>query len=112
MNSKSETEYRTMLESKGISLRSLGVAETALRREDAILATSLLRRASIPILGGDVYFKKDTRIESAYANWHSDPMTNEDDDSFVTRSCLESKNYIENFPSTEDTPIFVLVIDL
>jgi hypothetical protein len=107
-----EIEYRALLESRGIPLRSLGIAETALSRDDAILAVSLLRSASIPILGGDVYFKKATGIESAYANWHSDQMNGEDRDSFVTRSCFESKNYIESFPSTEDTAIFVLVINV
>lgn len=107
-----ETEYRKLLETRGISLQNPGLAEVALSRDDAILAVSLLRSASIPILGGDVYLKKIAGVESAYANWHSHPMDGEDRDSFVTRSCLDSKNYIESFPSTEDTPIFVLVIDL
>ena len=107
-----EKEYLDLLESRGIPLRTLGLAETALSRDDAILAVNLLRNASIPILGGDVYFKKVTGMESAYANWHSDPMDGENRDGFATRSCLDSKNYIESFPSTEDTPIFVLVIDL
>jgi hypothetical protein len=106
-----ETEYRKLLESRGISLQSPGLAEIALSRADAILAVGLLRSASIPILGGDVYFKKVTGIESAYANWHSDPRDGEDRGSFVTRSCLDTLHYIENFPSTEAMPIFVLVID-
>lgn len=107
-----ETEYRSLLESRGIPLQSLGVAETALSRDDAVLAVSLLRSASIPILGGDVYFQNVTGIKPAYANWHSDPVDGENRDCFVTRSCLDSKNYIESFPSTTETPIFVLVIDL
>jgi hypothetical protein len=107
-----ETEYRKLLESRGISLQSPGLAEIALSRADAILAVGLLRSASIPILGGDVYFKKATGIESAYANWHSNPKDGEDRGSFVIRSCLETLNYIKSFPSTEVVPIFVLVIDL
>jgi hypothetical protein len=107
----SEAEYRKLLESRGISLQCPGLAEIALSREDAILAVGLLRSASIPILGGDVYYKKVAGIESAFANWHSDPMDGEDRGNFVTRSCLETLNYIENFPSTETMPIFVLVID-
>jgi hypothetical protein len=107
-----ETEYRTLLESKGIPLQGLGVAETALGRDDALRAVDLLHRASIAILGGDVYFKKATRIESTYDSWHSDRIDGEDHDSFVSRSCLDSKNYIEKFPSTGDPPLFVLVIDL
>ena len=106
-----ETEYRRLVESKGISLQCFGVADIALSREDATYAVSLLRGASIPILGGDVYFKKVTGIELAYANWHSAPAEGEDRDSFVRRSCLETMTYIERFPSTEAIPIFVLVIN-
>ena len=106
-----ETEYRKLIETRGISLQSLGLAELALSRADAILAVELLRGASIPILGGDVYFKNVTGIESEGDNWHSDPREGEERDSFVTRSCLETLSYIENFPSTGAVPIFVLVID-
>lgn len=105
------TEYRSLLMSRGISLQCFGLTEIALSRDDAIVAVSLLRNASIPILGGDVYFKTVTGIESAYANWHSDPMEGEDRDCFVSRSCVETTDYIKGFPSTEATPIFVLVID-
>ena len=109
---KPDAEYRKLIEAKGISLQSPGLTEVALGRDDAILAVDLLRSASIPILGGDVYFKKPTGIEDAYANWHSDPAVGESRDRFVIRSCLETKNYIENFPSTDATPIFVFVIDV
>jgi hypothetical protein len=109
---KAETEYRRLIEGGGIPLRCLGLADIALSRADAMLAVGLLRSASIPILGGDVYFKKVTGIEIAYANWHSDPTDSEDRDSFVARSCLETENYIKSFPTTEAEPIFVLVIDL
>ncbi len=106
-----ELEYQKLLKIRGVLLQSLGLAEIALTRDDAIVAVGLLRGASIPILGGDVYFKKGTDIKFAYANWHSDPMGGEGRGSFVDRSCLEALNYIENFPSTEAMPIFVLVID-
>jgi len=106
-----EAEYIKLLKTKGVSLNSPGLSEIALSRADAIIAVELLRSASIPILGGDVYFKKNKGIESAYANWHTDPMDGEDRGSFVTRSCRDTLNYIENFPPTEAMPIFVLVID-
>ena len=109
---KPDAEYRKLIEAKGISLQSPGLTEVALSRDDAILAVDLLRTASIPILGGDVYFKKPTGIELAYANWFSEPLAGESRERFVTRSCLETERYIQNFPSTEATPIFVLVIDL
>ncbi len=109
---KPDAEYRKLIETKGISLQSPGLTEFALGRDDAILAVDLLRSASIPILGGDVYFKKPTGIELAYANWYSEPVAGESRDRFVIRSCLETRNCIENFPSAEATPIFVFVIGL
>jgi len=106
-----EAEYRNLLESRGISLQSPGLTEIALNRVDALLAIDLVRSASISILGGDVYFNEVTGIVSAYANWHCDPVEGEDRNDFVFRSCRETKDYIESFPSTEETPVFVLVID-
>lgn len=104
-------EYRDLLATRGIPLQSLGVAETGLSRKDAIRAVGLLRSAAIAILGGDVYFKTPVGIEPAYANWHSDSGGTEDRESFVARSCTETLNYIESFPSTDAVPIFVLVTD-
>ena len=109
---KPETEYQRLIEKRGISLQCFGIADVALSRTDAMLAVNLLQNAAIPILGGDVYFKTETGIEVAYANWHSDPADGEDRNSFVIRSCLDTKNYIEKFPSTEAAPIFALVIDI
>jgi hypothetical protein len=104
-------EYQRLLESKGLSLREHGVRDIALERADALLAVELLRKASIPILGGDVYFKRESGIELAYANWHSDPMPGEDRDRFVNRSGLETENYIKSFPSSDAPALFALVID-
>lgn len=50
-----ESEYRKLLETTGVSLESPGLTEIALDRADAVLATGILLRSSIPILGGDVY---------------------------------------------------------
>lgn len=106
-----ESEYRKLLETRGVSLENPGLAEIALDRADAILATGMLLRASIPILGGDVYYRGKLGIESAYANWHSDPIPGEERKDFASRSCLEAKSYIEKFPVGEAQPVFVLVID-
>lgn len=103
--------YQSLLVSKGIPLRGFGVRDIALERVDTLLAVELLRKASIPILGGDVYFTREGVIELAYANWHSDPLPGEDRDLFVSRSCLEAENYVKAFPSSDTLPLFALVID-
>ena len=109
---KTSTEYQQLIESRGISLHQMGIGEVALCREEAIRATDLLLASAIPILGGDVYLKNSMRIELAYANWHSDPRSDETHAQFVERSCSEAKRYIIDFPPSATTPIFTLVLDL
>ena len=102
-------EFQNLLEEKGTVLKQLGLSEIALERIDALLAVQLFRKTSIPILGGDVYFKHGEGVEIAYANWHSDQRAGEGRDQFVMRSCLETENYIRNFPPSDAVPLFVLV---
>jgi hypothetical protein len=109
---KTSIEYQQLIENCGISLQSLGIDDIALNREDAICATDLLCTSTIPILGGDVYIKKANRIELAYANWHSDPSSNETRAQFAERSCSEAKQYIFDYPSSDAIPVFALVLDI
>ena len=104
-------DYRELLRDRGIPLGEHGIGEMALRRVDALRAVDLLRTASIPVLGGDVYIRYKARVELAYANWHSEPEPGEKRQGFATRSCLETETYIRGFPVSEAEPLFVLVID-
>jgi len=104
-------EYAELLKTRGIPLRELGIADIALERADALNAIELLQRASVPVLGGDIYFKRPNGIEHAYANWHSDPQPGENRQRFASRSCFESADYISSFPTSDAMPLFVLVID-
>ena len=105
-------EYTHFLSTKGVPLMAeLGIREVALNRSDALAAVELLRKASIPILGGDVYFKGSRGIDSAYANWHSEPISGEDHDRFVSRSCLDTEKYIKGFPDSKNEILFVLVTE-
>ena len=108
---KTPLDYQQLIESSGISLRELGIADIALNREDAIRAIDLLQASATPILGGDVYIMKPNRIEHAYANWHSDPIATETRAQFAERSCSEAKRYIADYPSSVAHPIFGLVLD-
>ena len=104
-------EYKELLKLKGVCLRTLGLSSSSLERADALSAIESLRKASIPILGGDVYLKHGNEIELAYANWHSESKPNEVRQDFVHRSCLEAENYIKSFPSLDGEPLFEVVID-
>jgi hypothetical protein len=107
---RNKEEYTTLLESKGIPLAMLGVRDIALRRNDALQAVECLRAAEIPILGGDVYFQRNGRIEAAYANWHADPKREEDWNAYLRRSWSSTEDYIRGFPDNKDIePLFSLV---
>src|SRR5579863_863512 len=99
--------YQQLLQDKGIPLSSLGIRDIGLTRDDALRAVSLLQRDSIPILGGDVFFRRGSKIEVAYANWHSDPKPGEDKDAYLGRSWTTTFKYIQDFPVRSDVePLF------
>jgi hypothetical protein len=105
-------EYQHLLNTRGVALiESVGVPEIALERDAALLAIELLRKASIPILGGDVYVKRGVTIESHYSDWYTDPKPGEIHQSYMDRSWLRTEEYIKNYPQPLDgIPLFVLVV--
>jgi hypothetical protein len=108
---KISKQYRHFVSARGIQLRSLGIYETALERTDALAAIEFLRSDMIPILGGDVYLRRDAKIEPAYANWHSDREDRESNEEYLTRSWASTEAYIRRYPEPPNgTPLFVLVL--
>jgi hypothetical protein len=104
-------DYQQMLSTKGVSLDGLGIREVGLTREDALHAVGFLESGSVPILGGDVYFRRGSRLEAAYANWYSDPVPGEDRSEFLGRSWKRAREYIKDFPERQGVdPLFVLVV--
>jgi len=104
-------EYSELLNEKGVPLLALGLDDVALDRYAALQAVDLLRASSRSILGGDVFFEKEGKLEVAYANWHTDKDVAGASADHVNRSCDESRNYIESFPNRSGaTPLFVIVV--
>lgn len=106
------SDYKELLEARGLSLEDLGLREIALRRDDALLAVQMLRRASVPILGGDVYLQTGDGIEVAYDNWSSNSRFGEERHSYFTRSWDETEAYVRRYPQPRSAqiPLFVLVV--
>lgn len=103
--------YRRFMESRGVLLESIGLAERALLRADALHAVALVESEGGSVLGGDVYIATPGQIESAYANWYFEQCEGEPDASFAVRSCSESRSYIARYPDPpRGEPMFVLVI--
>jgi hypothetical protein len=104
------TDYHTLLVNNGIQLGIPGLEDIALQRADALYAVKLLRTTAIPILGGDVWLRRGSKIELAYANWHTDGEIGEDKGAYLQRTWDSTERYIREFPvPTDAEPLFVLV---
>jgi len=110
MSDISLVEYMRFLASNGVSLAALGIHDVALRRDDTLRAATLLRTARVPILGGDVYFRRANRIEYAYANWHADAKSTEDRDTYLHRSWEMTEKYVKEFPDAQGTEILFSLV--
>lgn len=93
--------------SGGIRLASIGSGNWALGRNQALEAADRLCAMKVPILGGDVYRREGDDLIFDYAGWSSTQEPSEIIDAFVTRSCLETKGYIEKYPL--QMALFVIV---
>jgi hypothetical protein len=104
-----EAEYSRMLAERGVSLEPLGIGEVALRRADALGALKIIRAGRRPILGGDVYWLWDGKIELAHANWHTPRDPSSSASAQVEKSCADALAYIARFPEREGSePLFSL----
>jgi hypothetical protein len=104
-------EFEELLKNAGISLATLGLRDIGLLRNDALRAVEILRNTNLPILGGDVYFRRKDRIKFAYANWIADPNPSEDRETYLRRSWDTTEAYLRSFPESSDTePLFVIVV--
>jgi len=90
----------------------LHIADVGLSRRDALEAVKILRRANLPILGGDVYFLRGDKLNVAIPNnWFTQPDPSEDSASYFRRSWEKAETYIENFPEPADAEVlFSLVV--
>jgi hypothetical protein len=84
-----------LVATSGISLASLGIRDVGLLRSDALRAVEVLRHGKLPILGGDVYFRRGDRLEVAYANWYADPKPEEDRETYQHRSWDKAETYLK-----------------
>ena len=90
-----------------------GTNEFALSNNDALIAIELAKKENLPILGGDVYFSRDGKIEPAYANWHTDKLDKEESSVYLAKTWKNSKDYIERFVVPKDVEVlYVLIVPI
>jgi hypothetical protein len=54
---------------KEYPLQCDGLQDKALLRSDALHAITILRIAGVPVSGGEVWVRRDSRLELTYNNW-------------------------------------------
>ena len=98
--------------SKYFSLEEIGIDNYAFPYQQAILLVDALRQSNVPILGGDVYLKLGSSIESSYDNWYCDKKEDEQDSVFVNRSCDVAETFIKEYKRKNaiKEPLFAFVI--
>ncbi len=101
-------EYELFITNNGLYLLDiLGANEYALDRENALVALEILKKYSIPILGGDVLLFNGKKFEYTMPNWSID-QTYESDQEYTKSSLDYAEKFIKNHPVK--SALFVIVI--
>lgn len=82
------------LRAEAVDLQSLGLNEYGWARPRIQEVFAALLASETAVIGGDVYYEYDGRLESAYANWHCEPETGEQRRNFVQRSIRLATDYL------------------
>lgn len=104
----SDERIETILRS-GIWMGDYGPQSWALTIHQVKSVLTELERASLPVLGGDVYEFEEGNLRPAYMNWHSDPGADESDSDFAARSLSETVEYLRSIGEAAERYRYVLV---
>jgi hypothetical protein len=91
-------EIKEKITKKAISLDEYGINDLAWSKENAKKLINTIMKDKIGILGGDVYKLTLKSLESLSDNWSCEPMEDESEEEYYSRSKSESLKYIENYP--------------
>ena len=82
---------------KYVSLLEYGVYSVAFLPDEALRMVNILREEVTPILGGDVYIKKNnpTRVYPTDDGWDYERKSNELIKEYTDNSCDEAVKYIQ-----------------
>ncbi len=88
-----------------------GSHEFAWKSENVFDAIEILQKKEIPILGGDVCYLKNGKIDYTYDNWY---LTNDELEDGTEKTYKKTINYINNYirvTKNDEKYLFVLVFD-
>jgi hypothetical protein len=92
------------------SLEHLGIPDRAWPRTAALDVVARLEGTPIAVLGGHVLIRTDKDLRHNYDNWHSDPRPNESFADYASRSQVDGRTYISQYPDRPPEPFFTLVL--
>ena len=93
-----DCKIREKINQKSISLENYELNDLAWTKEDALALIDSIINDEIGILGGDVCKITSSHLEFLYDNWSCEIDENELKEKYYSRSKIESKKYIENYP--------------
>jgi len=95
---------------KVTSIQQFGMNDLTWDKEEAKTLITSLMPDNIGILGGSVYKIELNNLIPLYDNWYCNPIANETQFEFYTRSKLKALAYIDKYPvHPNETILFSLV---
>ncbi len=93
-----------------ISLKKYSLNDLAWDQKSALHMLDSILNEDLGVLGGDVYQLTAKGLVSNGENWFSKPHEEEERNAFFTRSKIEAKKYIQEYPVDEgDNTVFAIV---
>lgn len=87
-----------------------GSDELGLKINDALKAIELLRSEKTAILGGDVLSDEMGSLVYTYENWYCNKKSDEDQSSYINRSCDFAKKYISNIETRDKSNYYIVIV--
>ena len=108
----SADSYQSLIEQSGISLDSLGVADVAFTRRDALRAVEALQADERLILGGDAYYRCGATVGHALSNWYVERKADEPDADLLRRSWDAARRFVtQHGMEGTDEALFSFVVE-
>jgi len=103
-------EFLEILEREGASLESEGVSDVGLPPEGAMRAITILRRAGIGIIGGEVWERKGDRITPTYDIWYVNRADYQEMNEFLQSSWAMAEREVSRYLHANERIIITLGI--
>jgi Immunity protein 40 len=109
MQNNWNTQNKKIL-SLGLTLTSIGINNWGLTKEECLEAIASFKRASIPILGGDVMKLENGSWVHTLDNWYCNRLLGESNDRFVVRSIQLASQFVNNYSGKQNSNILFVLL--